>query len=107
MKNTVNNREGFNPDVRQYGYNGYKSYESREAKTKRKAKKHDFEKAEARRLIKELIASLDRGNIQTAAAKVSKNALLSGNKGLIRRLKRGISKDDVSYLKTLADKLKS
>lgn len=108
MKNTFDNREGFNPDVSQYGYIRRKSYDSREIQTKSNTASHKLERREARKLINELIAGIDdKRTTRAITRKILNNRYLKNRKGLTRRLKKGISEEDRDYLKILANQLKA
>lgn len=92
----------YNPTVK--GYGGYVQHESREFQSSgnRKRKRSDIK--ETRKLVNELLSQLASGrNVKTATVMaVKRNPILRKNSKLMKKVRDGLVKEDIKYLKNLA-----
>lgn len=103
MRNNKN-RE-YNPKISN-GYGGYIPRDAREKETlsQRRHRKDGGQVKEAKQLLDNLIVPLvsEKRSSEKLSKKVKHNPVLRKNRRLMKKIRNGLSTDDVTYLKNLA-----
>ena len=101
------NTRVYNPKLNG-GYGGYVHHEERERRVQKSRKRASSQERAAKELLEQLVFNLNRGNrwlTRVLTKKAVNDPVLRKNAKLMRRVRGGLSVDDMGYLKALVKSL--
>lgn len=101
------NTRVYNPKING-GYGGYVHHEERERRVQKSRKRASSQERAAKELLEQLVFNLNRGNLwltRVLTKKAVNDPVLRKNAKLMRRVRGGLSVDDMGYLKALVKSL--